>query len=367
MLDLLRQYRRDLHQIPELDFDLPKTTRYIRDALSKYDCRILTPSPSAICAWFDFGKKETIAFRADMDGLPIAERTSKPYASRHTGKMHACGHDGHMSMILALAERIESHREALSRNVMLIFQPAEETEGGAESIVESGILTACHVVRIFGCHLWPELPAGTVGARRGAMMARGSEVEVAVKGRSAHIAKARQGSDALYAAAAFLTASYKMEREEIPAGIYRLLKFGILQSGTACNAISASAFLKGSLRAFDQETYDHIQRRMEEIAGHIERSTGCTFEINLTQGHPPLCNTPELFDLVVSRCPDQIQLLAEPSMTSEDFSYYARHCPVFFFFLGLGVDTALHTDHFDFDEAALLPGLAFYENLLLLP
>lgn len=123
MLDLLRQYRRDLHQIPELDFDLPKTTRYIRDALSKYDCRILTPSPSAICAWFDFGKKETIAFRADMDGLPIAERTSKPYASRHTGKMHACGHDGHMSMILALAERIESHREALSRNVMLIFSP----------------------------------------------------------------------------------------------------------------------------------------------------------------------------------------------------------------------------------------------------
>ena len=122
--------------------------------------------------------------------------------------------------------------------------------------------------------------------RRGApraMMARSSEVEVAVKGRSAHIAKARQGSDALYAAAAFLTASYKMEREEIPAGIYRLLKFGILQSGTACNAISASAFLKGSLRAFDQETYDHIQRRMEEIAGHIERSTGCTFEINLSQ------------------------------------------------------------------------------------
>ena len=95
---------------------------------------------TSICAWLDFGKKETIAFRADMDGLPIAERTSKPYASRHTGKMHACGHDGHMSMILALAERIESHREALSRNVMLIFQPAEETEGGAESIVESGIL-----------------------------------------------------------------------------------------------------------------------------------------------------------------------------------------------------------------------------------
>lgn len=370
MLDLLRQYRRDLHRIPELDFDLPETTHYIKEVLAKYSCRLLQPSPSAVCAWFDLGRMETVAFRADMDALPISECSSKTYASRHPGKMHACGHDGHMAMVLALAEVVENcmkNGETLPYNVMLIFQPAEETEGGAESILKSEILTAYHVVRIFGCHLWPDLPAGIIGARSGAMMARSSEVEVKIQGRSAHIAKARQGQDALYAAAAFLTASYKMEREEIPAGVYRLLKFGILQSGTVCNAISASAYLKGSLRVFDEETFDRMKKRMEEIAGHIEKTTGCTFEIGLSKGHPPLLNTPSLFELVMNHCAEEMQLLAEPSMTSEDFSYYARHCPIFFFFLGLGVDTALHTDNFDFDEAVLLSGLEFYEKLLLLP
>lgn len=367
MLDLLRQYRRDLHRIPELDFDLPKTCRYIKEVLTKYNCRLIEPSPSAVCAWFDLGKKETVAFRADMDALPISEKNHCSYASTHQGKMHACGHDGHMAMVLALAEMIERRKETLQYNVMLIFQPAEETEGGAESIVNSGVLTTYHVVRLFGCHLWPDLAAGTIGARSGAMMAKSSEVEVRIQGRSAHIAKARQGQDALYAAAAFLTAIYKMEREEIPAGVYRLLKFGILQSGTVCNAISAEAFLKGSLRVFEQETYALIQRRMEEIAGNIERSTGCAFQIRLSQGHPPLCNTPALFELVTKQYPQDMELLAEPSMTSEDFSYYAEHCPVFFFFLGLGVDTALHTDNFDFPEEVLLSGLKFFEKLLLLP
>lgn len=367
MLDLLRQYRRDLHRIPELDFDLSETTRYIRETLAKYSCSLLTPSTSAVCAWFDLGKKETLAFRADMDALPISEKSHCDYASIHPGKMHACGHDGHMAMILALAEIIEKQKGALRYNVMLIFQPAEETEGGAASIVNSGILADYHVVRLFGCHLWPDLPAGTIGARSGAMMAKSSEIEVSVQGRSAHIAKARQGCDALYAAAAFLTAAYKMEREEVPAGVYRLLKFGILQSGTACNAISAAAYLKGSLRVFEQETYTLMERRLTEIAGHIEKSTGCTFQIRLSQGHPALCNTPDLFRLITEHYPGEVQFLPEPSMTSEDFSYYARHCPVFFFFLGLGVDTALHTDDFDFDEEVLLSGLHFYEKLLLLP
>ena len=367
MLDLLRQYRRDLHQIPELGFDLPETTRYIKEVLASYSCRLLEPSPSAVCAWFDLGKSEAVAFRADMDALPIEEKNCSSYVSHRQGRMHACGHDGHMAMILALADIVEQHRETLPHNVLLIFQPAEETEGGAESIITSGILTDCHVIRTFGCHLWPELPAGLIAARPGAMMAKSSEVEVNIQGCSAHIAKADQGADALFAAASFLTQVYQMEREELPDHIYRLLKFGILQSGTVCNAISPKAFLKGSLRVFEQDIFEQIKKRMNEIAAQIESDTGCTMQISFSQGHPPLINTPALFELVSQHCQEEVHLLPEPSMTSEDFSYYARHCPVFFFFLGLGVDTALHTDHFDFDEEILLAGLSFYEKLLLIP
>lgn len=366
-MDLLTQYRRGLHRIPELDFDLPETTRYIREALSKCSCRLIEPCHCAVCAWFDLGKEKTVAFRADMDGLPIEEKNHCSYASVHPGKMHACGHDGHMAMLLALAQWIDNCKESLPHNVLLIFQPAEETEGGAKSVVDSGILTEYRVFRIFGCHLWPDLPAGVIGSRPGPMMAKSSEAEVIIKGRSAHMTKARQGRDALYAAAAFLMAAYKMEREEIPAGVYRLLRFGTLHSGTACNAISAQSRLKGTLRAFDQETFMHMKRRMEEIAGHIERSTGCPVQIHISDGHPPLVNTPSLFQAVVGHCPGEIQLLAEPSLASEDFSDYARHCPVFFFFLGLGTNTALHTDSFDFDEEVLTTGLRFYEKLLFLP
>lgn len=363
---LLTRYRRQLHQIPELDFDLPKTHAFLREILSKYSCRLTSPSPSSLCAWFDLGKPDTIAFRADMDALPIEEKTCAAYRSRHPGRMHGCGHDGHMAMVLALAGSIEREKDTLPHNVLLIFQPAEETEGGAESIADSGILEEVNCIRVFGCHLWPELPCGIIASRPGPLMAKSSEVEVEITGRSAHIAKASQGRDAMAAGTRFLTRVYDMEASEISEDVFRLLKFGIFESGTACNAVSARTYLKGSLRAFDLEVFDFIKGRMEAIASEIQAETGCTFQIRLSKGHLPLLNTPQLFEAVTAALPGWVQLLPEPSMTSEDFSYYGIRCPIFFFFLGLGTDTPLHADTFDFDEAVLSRGLAFYEQLLTL-
>ena len=363
---LLTRYRRQLHQIPELDFDLPKTHAFLREVLSKYSCRLTSPSPSSLCAWFDLGREDTIAFRADMDALPIEEKTGAPYQSLHPGKMHGCGHDGHMAMVLALAESIERSRASLPHNVLLIFQPAEETEGGAESIADSGILEEVNCIRVFGCHLWPDLPAGVIGSRPGPLMAKSSEVEVEITGLSSHIAKASQGRDAMAAGAQFLTQVYEMEERELPKEVFRLLKFGIFESGTACNAISARTWLKGSLRVFDLEVFDFIKGRMEAIASQIQEETGCVFQLRFSSGHLPLLNTPELFSQVTAALPGWVQLLPEPSMTSEDFSYYGTRCPIFFFFLGLGTGTPLHADTFDFDEAVLSRGLAFYEQLLTL-
>ena len=182
------QYRRALHRIPELDRDLPETLSYLRGILSPLSCTLSSPIPGALCAFFDFGRPDAIAFRSDADALPITERTGLPFASVHPGRMHACGHDGHMAMVLDLAVWLDQ-QTALPHNVLLLFQPAEETTGGAKDLCQSGVLEAHKVQCVFGMHLWPELPAGVIASRKREMMSRSCEVSVTITGRSSHIAK----------------------------------------------------------------------------------------------------------------------------------------------------------------------------------
>ena len=169
----IRTDRRQLHRIPELDKSLPQTLTYLKKALEGLNCRVFSPMEGALCAWFDFGRETAIAFRADMDALPISEKTRAEYASLHPGCMHACGHDGHMAMALAAAtwvddvvsDRVPGTSAAdLPRNVLVVFQPAEETTGGARLVCESGVFERCGADRIFGFHLWPDLPAGSLAS-----------------------------------------------------------------------------------------------------------------------------------------------------------------------------------------------------------
>ena len=203
-------HRRALHRIPELDDQLPETVRYVRSVLEPLDCALSSPIPGSVCAFFDAGKPETVAFRADMDALPVTEAAGVPYASAHPGKMHACGHDGHTAMALALAEYVSAHLAELPRNVLFLFQPAEETTGGAKGLCESGILEQHHVTRVFGLHLWPGLSMGQVFTRPGPLMARSNEVTVTVTGKSVHLSRASQGRDALTAGAEYLRRAYAM-------------------------------------------------------------------------------------------------------------------------------------------------------------
>ena len=179
--------RRALHQIPELDKELPNTIAYLRQQLEGLNCKVFSPMPGALCAFFDFGAKEAIAFRAEADALPITERTGVSYASRHLGRMHACGHDGHMAILLELARRL-SKKEKLDHNVLLVFQPAEETTGGARDICKTGLFKLYKVAAIFGLHLWPGLEKGSIGCRKNEMMARTCEVKVDIYGKTTHIA-----------------------------------------------------------------------------------------------------------------------------------------------------------------------------------
>ena len=355
----IMQDRRALHQIPELDRTLPKTMAYLQNALEGLPCKVFSPMEGALCAWFDFGKERAIAFRSDADALPVTETTGVAFASRHPGQMHACGHDGHMAVLLELARRL-SEKKNLPHNVLLVFQPAEETTGGAKDLCDTGILETYGVEAIFALHLWPGMTAGQVASRREEMMSRSCEVTVDVVGKSAHIAKAKEGKDALAAAVAFYSRAVAME-QGLPKDIFRLLKFGKFQSGTVRNALAAEAHLEGSLRAFHDETFYALRDGLLAIGREVEAETGCQVKIHMNEGYPAVINPGELYDRV-KQAVDFAQL-PEPSMITEDFSWYQQKLSGMFFFLGTGETPALHASNFDFDEAILLKGADFFERL----
>ncbi len=351
--------RRALHRIPELELALPKTMAYLESALSGLKCTLFSPIDSSLCAYFDFGKPEALAFRADCDALPIQETADVPYASTHPGRMHACGHDGHMAILLELARRIDG-KENLPHNILLIFQPGEESPGGAKPLCDSGVLEKYNVKTIFGLHLWPGLPKGMVYSREKELMSHASEVNVDIYGKSAHLAKAAQGIDALAAAVEFYRRAAQAEGA-YPKEVYRLMKFGKMTSGTARNAISAHTHLEGSLRAFQDEIFDGLKKSLFEIASDVEGQFGCRVEITMSEGYPAVMNPKEVWEKV--RAVAAFADLDEPSMTAEDFAWYQRFVPGMFFFLGLGDTPALHAVNFDFDDEILVKGADFFEKL----
>ncbi len=345
--------RRRLHAIPELDRDLPETIAYVKSALSSLGCQILSPMPGAVCARFDFGAQRDLAFRADMDALPILEQTCLPYASRHEGKMHACGHDGHMAILLELARRI-SRKSALRHNILLVFQPAEETTGGARDLCDTGIFA--NTEAIFGLHLWPGLDAGTVASRCGPMMSRSREVTVKLTGRSAHIAKWQEGVDALAAGVLFYN---RLEEVQKSVTEPHVLRFGKMESGTVRNAVSGETTLYGTLRTFSKD--DDLLELLAKVGASVERDTGCGVRITFSEGYPPVRNPESLYRRV--RQIVAFRELPDPTLITEDFSWYQQRMPGMFFFLGTGDTPALHADTFQFDEHILIKGADFFETL----
>lgn len=351
--------RRALHQIPELDIDLPKTMAYVKESLSGLKCRVFTPAEGTVCAFFDFAAETALAFRADMDALPITETNEVPYASQHPGRMHACGHDGHTAILLELARRLDA-LPSNSKNILLVFQPAEESTGGAWRVCDSGVFEQYRVEAIFGLHLWPGLAAGIIHSRKEELMARASEVNVDIYGKSAHIARSWEGIDALAIGTEFYRRAVEMERT-LPKEVFRLLKFGKMESGQVRNALSAHTRIEGSLRAFQDEIFEGLRDGLFAIGRDLEAEYGCTVTVDINSGYPAVMNPGTLYDHV-RRTVDFMEL-PEPAMTAEDFAFYQRRLPGLFFFLGTGDSPALHTSNFDFDETILEKGADFFEKL----
>lgn len=361
-LELVTKWRRALHQIPELELTLPKTQAYLLEQLKPLNCTITQPIDYAIAAYFDGKKEETIAFRADMDALPVYEQSGRDFASLHEGHMHACGHDGHMSALLLLAYRINDILDHLPCNILLIFQPGEETPGGAGPIVDTGIFQEKNVKAVYGLHLWPMLEAGTAATKPGPLMSRVTEVTIDISGKSSHLARYKQGIDAMLAGTELLQRAYMFEEQSLSNNIYRLLRFGKMEAGRARNVVADACHIEGSIRAFDDTIFFYLIDGLETLCQDLAEETGTTINITYSSGYPAVINDEQLVDYARANIPE-LALLDKPEMISEDFAAYQQIVPGIFFFLGTGTGIELHDSHFDFNEEVLLHGADLFEKL----
>lgn len=329
------EHYRALHRIAEEGFCEFETKKYILGAIENMGCAICEVGKTGVLAYFDFGKSTTSAFRAEMDALPITEKTGLPFASENVGYMHACGHDAHMAMLLSLAERLSKGCDVLC-NVLLIFQPAEEKRGGAETVVSSPDFLRIAPERIFAIHLRPQLEKGKLFSGIGAIYAGSSEIVATFCGEQAHITENIK-NDALENAARFYIGTKYQAKEE---GL--LIRFGRLCAGTAGNVTPCLAELCGTMRYFSEP------EKISETEILLRKAKKYGGEVHIFEYAPPACNSGELFEL--SGC----SRLSEPILCADDFSVYGRVCPhPLYMLLGTGDTPPLHSDEFAFDESIL--------------
>lgn len=357
MLELLRAYRRDLHKIPEIMFDLPRTRAYILNALRGYRAVVEETEQGGVTAFFDTGKPYAMAFRADMDALTVTEQTGVSFSSEHEGCMHACGHDGHMAMLLTLCHWLNDHADELKCNVLAVFQPAEESGGGAEHIAKSGIFQKYKVRGIYALHVDPAFQPGVIATRPGAFMAKSSEVYITVRGKASHVAEWQKGIDSLEACADLYLKLLSMERSIDPS-VPRLLKFGLMKSGAALNIISDRTELTGTMRAFSMDTFSWMKKQLHRLVKECEETFGVQVEIFMTDGYPPVINDEGLFEKAKGALSGfEFVEMEEPEMLAEDFAFYLSEVPGLMMKVGVGGDVKLHSPYFMFEEEALMTGL----------
>lgn len=365
-------HRRWLHQYPQVGYQEEKARDYIFNFLQTLNFdRITILTKTGVKALIK-GKdtSKTVAFRADMDALSIAEETGLEFASKHPGFMHACGHDGHMAVLLGFAQWLSENKSDLPYNVVLLFQPSEETVGGALPMIEEGALSNPDVDCIFGYHIMPEIPQGKVGLLSGHQMASITEFIIDITGISAHGAMPHKGVDAILAAAHYITQMQSILTRRIDPFQQALITIGQIQGGDARNILASHVHMEGTFRAFNENTYHAITKYMKELLKGMEISHGIKGEYQELEYTPPVVNHPELTEKVKEIIGQDLLHPINPVMISEDFSNYQHRVPGVFIFLGSrneekGYTYPLHSNRFQFDEEILLTGIQIYKNLLL--
>jgi len=357
--------RRDLHQNPELAWAERRTAGRVAAFLegSGLDVRAGVAGTGLVATARGAGAR-TVVLRADMDGLPIQEQSDAPYASRVPGVMHACGHDGHTAIGAAAARVLGARRPA--GTVRVLFQPAEEGEGGAQRVLAEGALEGADV--ILGIHLWNELPVGTIGVKAGPLMAAVDRLSIVVRGRGGHGGHPHRAADPVVAAAQVVLALQTLVSREVSPLDSAVLTVGAIHGGQAFNVIPDEVTLTGTVRTFDAALRRSIPERVRRIAGGVASALQCEAEVEVRPGNPPVVNDAAVAGLArraaVRVVGEENVLEPEPTMGGEDMAVYFERVPGCFVFVGSanparGLDQPHHSPRFDFDEAALAIGCEF--------
>lgn len=375
--DLIR-WRRDLHQIPELGFDLFKTSAYIKKQLDHMSIPYHTVAKTGIVALIEGASPgPTLALRADMDALPIAEETGLPFASTN-GNMHACGHDAHAAILLAVAKILKAKSAKFKGNLKLLFQPGEEGYGGAAEMIADGCLDNPAVDAIYGLHvgqIFPEVKTGQVGIREGAILAAATAFSVEVKGKSTHGALPHLGVDSIAIAAETITSLQKIISREMDPLSTAVLTVGKIEGGEAINIVTPKVIFSGDFRTLHEKDRQYIIRRLGEMCGSIAAANRAEAEVKILGGYPPTLNDPGFTGKVIETAAtivgrDNVLMLEKPNMGTEDMSLYLEKVPGAFFVLGTGneqkgITYPHHNSRFDLDEDVLFIGPAIFTALAL--
>ena len=364
----LVNHRRVLHSMPELGFEENKTSQYIQDELKKLGIPIDTKyGKTGVVGTIKggLGEGRSIMIRADIDGLPITEETELDFASKN-GCMHACGHDGHISILLETARILQSVKDSIKGEIILCFQPAEEIVQGALAMIDDGLFDDYHPERVLGLHIWNQLPSGFVGVNDSAVFASADAFSLEVKGRGGHGALPHLNVDPIVAASQIIANAQTIVSREISPQDPGVLTFGKIESGSAPNIIPDSVSIEGTIRAYSQDVRERIYSSLERISKLSAESMRSSATTEIMYGAGPVVNEQEVASWVRDKArevlDDSLVGPTEPVSVGDDMAEFLQRIPGVYFLLGASVGNKYphHNSRFDFDEKAMINGVKVF-------
>lgn len=376
----LQKIRRDIHAHPELCYEEVRTADVVAQKLTEWGIPVVRGlGVTGVVGIIKKGDSpRAIGLRADMDALPMSEINTFDHASRHPGKMDACGHDGHTAMLLGAARHLAQHGD-FDGTVYVIFQPAEEGGRGAERMIQDGLFEKYPMDAVFGMHNWPGIPAGHFGVTPGPQMASSNEFHVTVKGKGSHAAQPHKAIDPVMTAVHIAQAWQSIVARNVNPNDPAVVSITQIHTGSATNVIPDEALMVGTVRTFSLPVLDLIERRMQEIAEHTAAAFDATVEFRFNRNYPPLINHPEETAFAVEVLTelfgaDHVDAATEPTMGAEDFAFMLQHKPGCYVFLGNGDGghrdhghglgpCNLHNPSYDFNDDLLPIGATYWVRL----
>ncbi|WP_420393615.1 M20 aminoacylase family protein [Acuticoccus sp.] len=373
MADEITEWRRDIHEHPEIGYEVHRTAKVVADRLAEFGCdEVVTGVGRTGVVGVIRGQGSSgrvVGLRADMDALPIPERTGRPWASKNDGAMHACGHDGHTAMLLGAAKHLAETRN-FDGTVVLIFQPAEEGGAGAKAMIDDGLLTRFNVERVYGLHNWPGMPVGSFHIRSGSQMASADFFSITIEGRGGHAARPHLACDPVLAGAAIVTAAQSIVARNVDPLDAAVVSITTFHAGTASNVIPQRAKLSGTVRTLKPETRDMVEAQLAAVVEQVGLAHRVEARLDYRREYPVLVNDEEEARFVADVAAkvvgaNNVDAATAPTMGAEDFSFMLNERPGAFIFAGIGEDVAnLHNEAYDFNDALLPIGASYWTTLV---